>query len=666
MAGEDGAWQGTGFFVAPRPQAVLKTRGMTPPAGTPPVSSRLLAALEWLVVLGLGATVAWTTLCLGGYLAETMVVTSWLVFALAALGALLWAVDRRPLHRAIWLPVPFLLYALASTTGWAPAPWLGWREWLLAFQTWLVFGVMLHVGRGRGHQWFFAGLFSLLGLAGVAMAAYQRFVDPAWMMLGRTQAEQFRTRSAGMFGIPNSLAGLLELMIPLCLVLLSGRSVRPAVRIVGGWLAALFVFALVLTGSRGGWLGVGVALLLWPLLGGGGWKRRLLGLVAVGVAASVALVALYQYSEAARERLDPILEGKFEASRPIMWKAAWQMWQDAPWIGRGAAAYNVLFDQYRPRGFITEPDWTHNDYLNTLSDYGLIGLALAAVAGVGILGAGWRGVIRARREERRGGGVFAHWRWRFGLWLGLIAYAVHLGVDFHTKIPALAFLAAVAAAWLVREEETWRASPRRWLAWGSAVVLVALTLVIGWRVASPAYRAEALRYEARRSIDRYARTGTGDLRTIVPAARAAFIQATRIDPDNGQAWSDLAYATVQMLNAGGTDRVTLGRIAELAADEALQQGPVVAEFWVRKAVALDVQRGRPEAEECYRRALELAPNSAAWWFYYAHHLQAFPNRTADALQAVETCLSLDRPFVGAEALRQQLLSRLNPKSPEVL
>ena len=28
---------------------------------------------------------------------------------------------------------------------------------------------------------------------------------------------------------------------------------------------------------------------------------------------------------------------------------------------------------------------------------------------------------------------------------------------------------------------------------------------------------------------------------------------------------------------------------------------------MRKAVALDVQRGRPETESCYRRALELAP-----------------------------------------------------------
>ena len=40
--------------------------------------------------------------------------------------------------------------------------------------------------RGRAQAWTLAGTFGLLGLTGVGMAAYQRFVDPAWMMLGRT------------------------------------------------------------------------------------------------------------------------------------------------------------------------------------------------------------------------------------------------------------------------------------------------------------------------------------------------------------------------------------------------------------------------------------------------------------------------------------------------
>ena len=629
---------------------------MMPSPDKPRFAPRWLPGAEWVLVVGLVATFAWTTLCLGGYLADTMIVTSGAVLALGCLGVLLWAAARRPLHLAALLPLPFLLFALASVIGLAPAKWLAWREWLLWFQMWLVFVLTLHFGRTRAHTWLMIGVFVALGLAGTGMAVYQRFADASWMMLGRTQAAQFVGRSAGMFGIPNSLAGLLELMTPVCLVLLFSRAVRPSAKIVCGWLALVFIFAIVLTGSRGGWIGLGGALLLWPLLMGRDWQRKVLGAATVLLCAAAGLWALYQGSEYARMRIDPFLEGKFETSRPLIWKAGWQMWREAPLLGRGAAAYNVLFDQYRPRGFLNEPDWTHNDYLNTLSDYGLVGFALWFGAGAVLLLAGWAAVRRARREVTSTENVFALAKWKLGLLLGLLAYGIHLGVDFHTKIPALAFAAAMVAALLVRDEPAWQRPVRTWTAWmiGAGVAVMAGTL--GWRLAAPLYRAEALRAEARRLIERYANKGEGNLPEIATGARRTLTRAVRIDPTNGQAWSDLAYATVQTWKGGRSELVSLGRFAELAADEALKLCPVNAEFWVRKAVALDVQRGRRETEAGYRRALELAPHSPTWWYYYAYHLQAFPARKAEALTALETCLALDPSHAAANTLRQQLIA----------
>lgn len=599
---------------------------------------------------------AWTTLCLGGYLADTMVVTSWAVFGLSALGAVLWAAGRRPFHLAALLPVPFLLFALASVVWLAPAQWLAWREWLLWFQTWLVFVLTLHFGRGRAQTGLLVAVFVGLGLAGTGMAVYQRFADPSWMMLGRTQAAQFVGRSAGMFGIPNSLAGLIELMVPVCLGLVFSRAVRPATKIVCGWVAALFIVAVVLTGSRGGWIGLGAALLLWPLLAGRDWRKKVLGAMAVLFCVVAGLWALYQGSDYARQRIDPFLEGTFETSRPLIWKAGWQMWLESPWLGRGAAAYNVLFDQYRPRGFLNEPDWTHNDYLNTLSDYGLVGFALWFVAGTVLFAAGWAAVRRARREVTSTENIFALAKWKLGLLLGLVAYAVHLGVDFHTKIPALAFAAAMVAALLLRDERAWQRPVRALPAWMACVGLVVTVLGLGWRLASPLYRAEGIRAEARRSIERYAKKGEGNLPEIAATARRALTRAVRIDPGNGQAWSDLAYVTVQAWQGGRSELVSLGRFAELAADEALKRCAVDAEFWVRKAVALDVQRGRSETESCYRRALELAPHSPTWWYYYAYHLQVFPARRADAMTALDTCLALDPSHGAANTLRQQLIA----------
>ncbi len=633
---------------------------MSPSANASRPTPRWVGMGEWVVVIGLAGALIWTTLCLGGYLARTMVVTSWAVFAVSIGGLLVWArggvSGERRANLAVLLAVPFLLYALASVLWVAPARWLAWREWLLWFQAWLVFALALHVGRNRAQTWVWVMALAGLGLTATAMAAYQRIADRSWMMLGRVQLEQFGGRSAGMFGIPNSLAALLELMIPVCAALLFSRTVRPVGKVICGWLALLFLATLVLTGSRGGWISLALAMLAWPVFSGGDWQRKASRVVMALALAVTAFGVLYRYHEPARVRLEPFVTGQFEASRPILWRAGWAMWQEAPWAGTGAASFNVLFDQHRPRGFIDEPGWAHNDHLNTLSDYGLIGFLLWLGGGVALLWLGARAVSRARRSPRVADPL-QHWRWRLGLLLGLLAFSLHLGVDFHTKIPALAFAAAIAAGLLLRDEPALNKPVGRtvaWLATGAGAGLIALVAI---RVAHPLYRAEAHRWEAREAIDRYARTQQGDLATIIPRSKAGLVRAVRIDPENAQAWSDLSYVTVLAWHNGGGDLVTLGRFAELAADEALQRSPLVAEFWVRKGVALSVQRGRAEAESCFRRALELAPNTASWWLYYAHHLQGFPDRKDDALTAVETCLTLDRSFPEAEALRQQLTRR---------
>jgi O-antigen ligase len=623
--------------------------------------SRLFAWGEWLLVLGLMVVLSWTTLCLGGYRPETMVGASWGVFGLGALGGVLWALGRgsEPMifNRAVLLPVPFLIYALMSVWWIAPAKWLAWREWLLWLQMWLVFALALHFGRGRRQTWLIVGTLVTLGLIAVGMAAYQRYVDHNWMMMGRKQADQYLDRSAGMFGSPNNLAGLLELMIPACLALLFSGAIRMAAKIACGWLAALFVFAVVLTSSRGGWIALGLTLMIWPLLGGREWRRRLAGAAIVLALAAGGVAGLYRFSEHAHSRIQPFLEGQFELSRPIMWKAGLRIWRDHPWLGSGAASYNVLFDQYRPRGFLDEPIWAHNDYLNTLSDCGVVGFALWVAAGGWLLWSGWQVVQRAKRDNSLSVGVFDLWPWRLGLFLGLLAFAFHLAVDFHTKLPALAFASAIITALLLRDEPVLcrlvSAAWRRGVGFTLAVGL----LLLAWRCASPLYRAETLRYASRQAINKQAVTRQGNKREIIAAAARDFEQAILVDPTDGQAWADLSYAVAQTSNTQGGDIVTIGRQAEAAAARALELCAINAEFWVRKGVSLDMQARQKEAERCFRRALELAPNTPAWWFYYAYHLSALPARKQEAQQAVETCLTLDPSNSGAVALRQQLAVR---------
>jgi len=628
---------------------------MTDPSVPPP--SRAAVMLDGVLTAGLVAVVAGTTLALGGYLAETMVPASAGVFALAVAALLAFALAPRHwtarLHPAVLLPVPFLLYALGSVLWLAPAPWLAWREWLLWLQAWLVFALVLHTGRSRGNTGAWLVALVLLALAGVGLGAYQRFVDPAWLMLGHVQSPTFADRAAGSFGIPNSLAAQLELLLPGCLVLLFSRTMPAAGRILCAWLAALFALGILWTGSRGGWLGVAGALLAWPLVTGRSWGRRLGRLALVGAGLLAVFFLLFRFSAPVRDRLVPFFDGRLETSRPHLWRAGVDLWQSSPWVGTGAASYNVLFNQHRPPGFRDEPGWTHNDYLNTLSDYGLIGFGLWAGAGWAVLAWGWRAVRRVRREGGVGRGWTGHWRVKFGLWLALVALALHLGVDFHTKIPALAFMAAVVAGLLLRDEPV-RERPRTLLGRAGAVVLAGILLTAGWSRADRLYRAEALRYEPRREIDRLARRGEADFLPAVRAALPAFRRATEVDPGNGQAWADYAYALALAWHGHRQDPVLNGLMAEQAALRAIEACPLVAEFWVRRGVAEDMQGRRQSARRSFDRALELAPNNAEYWYHLAWHLAQSTGRADEAAGAVSTCLTLDPGNREALVLREQL------------
>lgn len=629
-----------------------------PETSTP---ARAARAVDWIVTLGLAATLAGTTLGLGGYLAETMVWSSRAVVALAvvALARAAFAPADQPLRLSwlVLLPLPFLVFSLASVAWIAPARWLAWREWLLWLQAWVVFGLAFHAGRNRGPIRVLVATFVLLAVTGVAMAAYQRFVDPGWMMLGRRQTPTFEDRSAGSFGIPNSLAAQLNLLLPVCLLLLFSRGVTAAQKVFCAWLAAACAVALALTGSRGGWLSLGLALLAWPLLGGGNWRRRAGGAVAVVAVLAALAAGLYHFSDTARERIQPFLDGRWELSRPHVWRAGWEIWQTSPWMGTGAASFQVLFDGFRPRGFGDDPIWTHNEYLNTLSDYGVVGLVLWLLPIFVIAGVGWRAVRRLRTAPSTGAGLFGRWRWKFGIWLGLLAFALHLAVDFHLRIPALAFMAAVLSAWLVRDESGWETLLRRGLALRLGLVLAACALPALWvGRADRLYRAEAARFEARREIDRRARAGDDFVAAIWPAIDAARM-ATLIDAANGQAWADLSYATALASHVPGSAKPMFGPLAEQAARRALENCSLLPEFWVRKAVAEDLMGRSWEARRSLNEALKLAPNNGEYWVYLAYHLANLKGEEAAALEAVATGLSLDPGNRQGLALRERLQAR---------
>jgi O-antigen ligase len=616
-----------------------------------PTAPRL--QLAWDVALA-GLTVgnlAWTTWCLGGYRPETFAISAPLLLVTLALAWTRAAILRGPgawCPRLAWWPLPFLAYALLNVVLHSPVPWLGWLDWFLWLHLAAAFWLGLDLLRRPAPRRIIWTGVVVVAIGAVGLAVYQRLSDPAWLPMGRTQAAQYLTRSGGPFGIPNSLAALLLLLIPPTVALLVTRTLSRSARLVAGGCLLVFLVGLLLTISRGAWLSLALAAIAAPLLvQGRPWRRRLALAGAGAVLAMSVAGLLYVAAPRVQERIDHFIADRGEPTRPIMWGISWRLFQDEPLWGTGAGSYRVLLERYRPEGFRDAPKWTHNDYLNTLSDYGAVGFVLSF--GVAAFAA-WRLPRPAAGERDRS-------LLLLGLDLGLFAFGLSMLFDFHLKIPALVMVFGLYLAERVLRTTSGGASALPTSgSWRIAAGVAAAGLVVSAiALALPRLGAEALRYAARQKVDSLAGvTEPARLRAeIEPAVKALRLAAER-DPAHAQAWSDLSLATSQRGHYAPIETPVLAQEAEAAARRALAITEVVPEFWVHLGIALDLQGNWVEAGRCFSRALELAPNHQLMWYYQAHHYSLKPATLPLAWAAIATCLRLDPGNPAAEALRERL------------
>ena len=595
----------------------------------------------------LASNIAWTTLCLGGWLPGTRAVTAALTAALLAVHFLGPERGTRA-HPAGWLFIPFLVYG-AWNAGWlSPVPWMGWNDWLGWLQMCGIYWVVLNGIESDGPVRFLVAAVGAVAVAASAMAVYQHFVDPRWLMLGRTQADQYIGRSSGSFGIPNSLGAMLALLLPPAGALALGRGRAAWVRAAALAALVLLAAAFVLAISRAAWIALAAALVLRAVFGPGrSAARRLAEGAAVVAATAGAVWILYVSFPLMRVRLGQLVTDAGERTRPVMWRGAWGIFSSHRVFGGGAGAFDVLFEAFRPQGYRDDPVYAHCDYLNTLCDYGLVGFVLlfGAAAVVAWRCAGARGLA---------GAAFT----------GLLAFALHLLVDWHLKMPALAIMVATVAALVTRA--AWppaplRAAPGR-AARAAAALAAASVLAAAALWVLPRYRSEE--YRRRAGLDIAVASPGADAgaeRAAFAAARIDLEQAINLDPRNAWAWADRSYLDSLGAFVDPARSVQCGVAAADDARRALAFSAVVPEFWVRLGVGLDMQRKWIEGGDCYVRALRLAPERADLWYYQAYHLSLNPVEAGPAAAAADYCLRLDPDFLLAQTLRHRLESRLQSR-----
>ncbi len=260
----------------------------------------------------------------------------------------------------------------------------------------------------------------------------------------------------GPYGNYNHFAGFAELILPLPFAYLLFARIRIEQRLLGFFSVVMMAVAVVFSLSRGGMLAIGVEMIVLLIVaatnrGGsndGGDRRTTVNnklLVTVAFVA-IAAIALWIGYEPLTKRFKLTSEGAQEYSvvtRVEYWRASWRMFLDHPVYGVGLGAFPAIYPTYGHSSAKYERlEQTHNDYLQLLTDAGLIGGLIGLwflFEIVRVARRQWPKLAVARSQDRAiviGGYVAA---------LGLLT---HSFTDFNLQIAAnaLLFLLVVALA----------------------------------------------------------------------------------------------------------------------------------------------------------------------------------------------------------------------------
>jgi len=283
---------------------------------------------------------------------------------------------------------------------------------------------------------------------------------------------------------PNAVGGVMALLLPLSLGLaVEVRSRRTWLMAWGLLAGAVMALALLLTTSRGAWLGLAGALALgvaWWLAGRLGRQNQRLaifgGLVALGVLALLLpVVGISSLRAMALESLNL-------ANRPKLFSQAALLVRDYPFTGCGLGGFSLVHSTYALLIHVPIISHAHSLYLDLAVEQGIVG-ALAAVLVWG--GAGWLGM----REMARARGP------RPVLAAGLLSLAVLLihglmddPIYAGPGVPLLWVPAGIVVATLRDRKAGWLA-PRmwRWLAAGMAILGLLVLGLFGRALAAAWY-----------------------------------------------------------------------------------------------------------------------------------------------------------------------------------
>ena len=266
--------------------------------------------------------------------------------------------------------------------------------------------------------------------------------------------ELSQSTAFGPFINRHHFAGYMELTIALPLGMLFAGSVEKDKRFAYVFAVVLMGVALILTNSRGGVISL-VAEILFLLVISGFRRHKhretqeksqrikkaaLRTAMALGLIVALFAGVVLLGGESALSRFVGTVNSEDPTTgRAHFWDVTLDIIKANPIVGTGLGAFPTVYTRYDSRNGAFRLEQVHNDYLQVLSDAGIVGGVLGLFFVVMLFRMGF--ARRESRDEYRSGVAL-------GALAGCFAVLVHSFFDFtlHTTANALLFLVLAALA----------------------------------------------------------------------------------------------------------------------------------------------------------------------------------------------------------------------------
>lgn len=263
----------------------------------------------------------------------------------------------------------------------------------------------------------------------------------------------------GPFYNRHHFAAYMEMALALPLGLLFSGAIEGDKRPLYIFAVSMMGVALIMTGSRGGMISLmAEVLFLFVVMGGKRRELRVSGeekkerrsgrarsaLMRAGLALALVLMilggaVLFGGEEALSRFVGTVNSNDPTTGRTHFWSVTLNIIRAHPILGTGLGSYGLAYTEYDTRNGLFRLEQAHNDYLQAMSDAGVVGVGLGLFFIIVLFRTGF-----ARRETddkfRRGVAT--------GALTGCFAVLIHSFFDFtlHTAANTLLFLVLAALA----------------------------------------------------------------------------------------------------------------------------------------------------------------------------------------------------------------------------